>query len=131
MYFRVPIPNPKSDFRNSYPFSTYSRFSADLLCNCSFFRVSRTLTLVIFRSKEYVLTPQPEGLLLVYYGDDPGCSAGNVRSTDFRICSFFAFFAPFLDPFLILRQFASQTLIVWGGCRSRPALCCRDLSHFD
>ena len=78
MYFRVLIPNLKSDFRNSYPFSTYSRFSADLLCNCSFFRVSRTLTLVIFRSKEYVLTPQPEGLLLVYYGDDPGCSAGNV-----------------------------------------------------
>ena len=131
MYFRVLIPNPKSDFRNSCPFSTYSRFSADLLCDCSFFRVLRTLSRVHFRSKEHVSTPQPKGFLLVHYGNDPGRLAGNVRPTDFRKNSFFAFLALFLAFFLVLRQFASQTLIVWGGCRSRPALCCRDLSHFE
>ena len=131
MYFGLPIPNLKSEFQNSPSFWTYLRFCLVLLCKWSHFCFSRNLTLIIFRaeaSSEYL---SPRGICCSVSRYGLINFAGKFYPTEIWKNSFLRISSAFFRFSWLLRQFASQTLIVWGGCRFRPILQYRNLTCIE
>ena len=96
-----------------------------------FFAFRAPLPSLFFVLRSMYWLPSPRGFFWCIMVTIPVVRPEMFSLLIFGYARFSRFSRRFSISFLILRQFASQTLIVWGGCRSRPALCCRDLSHFD
>ena len=58
LVFHARSTNLESEFKNSYPFSRYSRFEVGLLCNLAYFCCARTLSLLTVRFKGRIYVPR-------------------------------------------------------------------------